>query len=112
MKSALVVLVLLTGIVSCQSTHPLPNYVPPSNAIRLGVQVVPVDAIPQRYELRIDGDAILEMITQSAGNAPQAAGLYRGKKIEMRGDFVGGGRILEIDVFYDGQRVASYEFER
>src|SRR5687767_12791928 len=103
MKAWIPLLLCLLIAPGCNSGYEAPGYSSSPVTHRLGVQVVPIDTVPLRYELRVDGDPVLEMIAQNAGNHPRAAGLYRGKTIEMRGDVIGGA--FEVSVFYDGKHV-------
>lgn len=108
MKSRALWIVALLALTGCQSVPQFRSYRPNGEERNLGIEVLQHSAMPVRYELRIDGEFVAEM-KSTLDYHPRASGTFKGRKVEMRGDFLIA-RGFVVEVFVDGERAANFTF--
>jgi hypothetical protein len=105
--TAALLLIFLSGCASPVSKFVA--YRPPGKSANLGIEVISYPQVPPRFELKIDGQYVMELRWKSAFDYHSSAtGTYNGKPVRMMGRFVPGNYI--IDVFIDNDRCANFTF--
>ena len=84
-------------------------YRPPGKSINLGIEVISIPQVPPIFELKIDGQHVMELPWSMFNYHRSATGTYNGKPVKMMGRFVPGGTFY-IDVFIDNDRSANFTF--
>ena len=100
------VIILFVG--GCQTVHQLHSYQPEGEEDRYKIEILQHNEIPTSYDLLINGEFVAEM-KAIMGHHPRVAGVYKGKPILMRGDFLAT-EGFAIDVFVDNDRAVHFIF--
>lgn len=106
-------LLLAAGLALLGGCHTSPNahyFTPPGDEQALRIEVIQLDARSFRYELQVDGVFVVEFGVSDVTTRPVAV-MHRGKKFELKGDYLLGGGMTVV-VFVDARRAGSFDFRR
>ena len=100
-----------TALLGGCHTQPLAqSFTPPGDTKPIRIEVIPLDARPVRYELQVDGVFVVGFAASDVTARPVTV-MHRGKKFELKGDYLPGGGMTVV-VFADARRAGSFEFRR
>ena len=106
--TAALLLIFLSGC-----TSPVSKFVayrPPGKSANLGIEVIYYAQVPPIFELKIDGQHVMELRWTMFDYHTSVTGIYNGKPVKMMGTFREQGGIFYIDVFIDNDRCANFTF--
>ena len=100
-----------TALLGGCHTPPLPQlFTPPGDTKPLRIEVIQLGARPIRYELQVDGVFVAGFGAADVTTRSVAV-MHRGKKFEMKGDYLREGGITVV-VFADARPAGRFDFRR
>ena len=96
-------------LTACASVNQFATYRPPGQNTNLGIEVTSQSHTPPIFELKINGQHVMELRWTMSDYHRAAVGTYNGKPVEMKGRFIPGGHFV-IDVFINNDRAANFVF--